>query len=81
MTRYILQYADMDYKDRLLEPNMLPLTMRYMACMILMFMIWVNFLQTSTMLHAAQMIRIFNDTITLSHRLFSTYFFNGIVQI
>ena len=28
MTRYMLYYADIDYKDRLLQLNMLPLTMR-----------------------------------------------------
>ena len=28
MTRYVLQNADLDYKDRLLQLNMLPLTMR-----------------------------------------------------
>ena len=28
MTRYMLQNADLDYKDRLLQLNMLPLTMR-----------------------------------------------------
>ena len=68
MTRYMRHYADIYYKDRLLQLNMLSLTMRreyetfwsfgsvYISYMILMFMILLNFLLTSSMLHAVFLI-------------------------